>query len=700
MSARSNRSDLFSARSGDGKSARSQDDVSAFTHNNEQEEDKNPLQLQHMLGFSGHYRKTVIAFPNNENLFLKSLGALVVVENLNEPNSQIFLRGHDMPVCALDISSSGSLIASGQVGTKSFKGNAAPIFLWDSKTYRRLAVLRGLAGSVSMVSFSPDEMFVCACDQDSLFYVWDLSTAEVVYAFKLHAPVSVLKWVNVKKVDHHYAYEVALGVGGSVTQGLFTYDSMRMQWTMKWTPYQVPVNGSLIRSFHCIDISKDGIFVYVGTTVGEVMVYRRDTLVFRACIPVCGNGLQDVVTLPDDTLLCGGGDGTLVIVEGRDMAWQVVSERRLETVVRSVSLSANGAEAIIACASGSVYRCLTSSLTYSSVSSTHTSSITCIAFPTADGSGSSALCFATGTESGEVHVWDLSDYTRLSLVRHPKSGSVCCLTLNDQDAVLSGWQDGSIRCTTAAGQLLWSIPTAHRDSTTSIASHIDPSLQYFVSGGGDGAVRVWKYHNRELVTQYTEHRRGVSKVLIDIKSPNIVHSVGGDCSVLSFDLKAARRIICHIVNTGAMVDMTQRKDSELELITSDSLGRLLYWDIDIRDPVMAVQDPSRSTIRACQISPSGRFLAFVGDDQTLKVLDATSHEILSLGQAHSSPILCCTWTPDEAQIITGGADSSLCVWNFYLGGGGDLQVGSSSDGGGAGNGGGSSLNYESKESSN
>lgn len=270
-------------------------------------------------------------------------------------------------------------------------------------------------------------------------------------------------------------------------------------------------------------------------------------------------------------------------------------------------MSCNGAEALLACASGTVMRCLTDNLICNSISTCHTSGISCICFPSNFRSAAkeSSISFATGTMSGEIKVWDLLDYTCLSAIRFPKSGIVKCLALPDRNSVLSGWEDGSIRCTTAAGQLVWFIPTAHRDGTTTIASHVDPSLQYFVTGGGDGAVRVWKYSNRELVTQYTEHRKGVSKVLIDIKSPNIVHSVGGDCSVLSFDLKASRRIICHIINSGAMIDMTQRKDVELELITSDSLGRLLYWDIDIRDPVIAVQDPSRTAIRCCEISPSG-----------------------------------------------------------------------------------------------
>ena len=30
-----------------------------------------PLQLEHMLGFAGEHRKTILAFPDNENLYVK-----------------------------------------------------------------------------------------------------------------------------------------------------------------------------------------------------------------------------------------------------------------------------------------------------------------------------------------------------------------------------------------------------------------------------------------------------------------------------------------------------------------------------------------------------------------------------------------------------------------------------------------------------
>lgn len=450
---------------------------------------------------------------------------------------------------------------------------------------------------------------------------------------------------------------------------------MRMQWSLAFKTYATPPGRSLVRSFHTIDLSRDRQFVYVGTSSGEMMVFRRDTVVFRACIPVCTNGLQELVTLPDDSVVCGGGDGSFTKLVGRDITWQRVQEQRLDnTMVKSMSISASQQALLVSCASGAVYRCSTDTMQPSVVNVSNTSAVTCIGFPpvpyppSSSSSANTIYYFATGTRSGEIRMWDLTDYACVAAMKVPKAGAVLSLVMPENDKVLSGWQDGSVRCSDSSGRQLWYIPTAHRDGTTAIASHIDASLQYVVTGGGDGAIRVWKYSTRELITQYTEHRQGVSSVVVDNQQPNIVHSIGGDCSVLSFDLKAGRRIVCHIINTGTMHCMTQRTVREYELITSDSMGRLLSWDIDVRDPVLAVQDPSRYSIRTCAISPSGRYLAFAGDDEYLKVLDDATSTIISLGHSHSGPVLCLTWTPDERQIISGGEDTCLSVWNFFLGG--------------------------------
>lgn len=93
-----------------------------------------------------------------------------------------------------------------------------------------------------------------------------------------------------------------------------------------------------------------------------------------------------------------------------------------------------------------------------------------------------------------------------------------------------------------------------------------------VSGGNDSTVRVWKLSNRELITQYSDHKKAVTKVLVDYKSPNIIHSCGVDGQLVSFDLKTNKRICIHMINSGSLMDMTQRIDpkSEIEVITCDS----------------------------------------------------------------------------------------------------------------------------------
>jgi WD40 repeat protein len=182
--------------------------------------------------------------------------------------------------------------------------------------------LRGLAVKATILAFSADDKFLCGCGEDCLLYIWDLSTGEVVYGQKTPSAITVLAWAYQKKINHNIDYELVIGMNNVVSQGLLTYDSMRMQWSLKWRAYTVPPMGSLTRTFYCLDLSRDRVFVYIGTSSGEMMVYRRDTVVFRSCIPVCTNGLQDIVTLPDDSVICGGGDGAFVRLIGSDMTWQ------------------------------------------------------------------------------------------------------------------------------------------------------------------------------------------------------------------------------------------------------------------------------------------------------------------------------------------------------------------------------------------
>ncbi len=294
----------------------------------EEREVSSVLQLEHMFGCSNAGRNSIAMHPHDENVYVRTLENLVSIENLMDPMSQRLLRGHDMPVTAVAFSLSGNYIASGQIGTTNFKGNAAPIFIWRYSDGRRQSLLKGITERVNIIAFSTDERFICACGDDCLFYVWDLSTSEVIYGVRLPSPASVVKWVEHKKVGQYMQYELVLGYGNALFKCALTYDPSRVNWVMKQTPYTMSPSGSVVRNFLSIDLSPDTSFVYVGSSGGEVLVFKRDVGVFRACVPVCGSGCHGVAALGNGDVVCAGGDGSFKRIQGYDMAWQLVLDVR------------------------------------------------------------------------------------------------------------------------------------------------------------------------------------------------------------------------------------------------------------------------------------------------------------------------------------------------------------------------------------
>jgi WD40 repeat protein len=213
-------------------------------------------------------------------------------------------------------------MATGQLGTKNFKGNAAPVFLWDIPTGKRLLILRGLTVRVNLLQFSTDDSYICGCGevsviqfnsitiitllfyhflkQDCSLYIWDISSGEPIVVQRTSTPASILRWTGHFQDGRRLKYELVLGIGSNLNLGLLYFDPSRVQWALKLKNFTLPPgHGGLTRFFYCAESGSDGISVYVGSTGGDLLIYRRDTAIFRACIPVCKNGLHSVLSLPD-----------------------------------------------------------------------------------------------------------------------------------------------------------------------------------------------------------------------------------------------------------------------------------------------------------------------------------------------------------------------------------------------------------------
>lgn len=75
MTSRSNRDQLFTSRTADQTNVQQSYNAGAAPVNipdaPSNANDNDPLQLEHMLGYAGEYRKTILALPGHENIYVK-----------------------------------------------------------------------------------------------------------------------------------------------------------------------------------------------------------------------------------------------------------------------------------------------------------------------------------------------------------------------------------------------------------------------------------------------------------------------------------------------------------------------------------------------------------------------------------------------------------------------------------------------------
>jgi WD40 repeat protein len=118
---------------------------------------------------------------------------------------------------------------------------------------------------------------------------------------------------------------------------------------------------------------------------------------------------------------------------------------------------------------------------------------------------------------------------------------VCCCFSDDNNEVVGGYDDGSIRAFDLESRRQKWMIAGHKGCVTSL--YVDK--MYVLSGGSDGIVRVWSRNNRQLIIQVPAHTKAVTGVFPDLKKNHIIHSCSVDKSVFTFDLKAEKKVIMH-----------------------------------------------------------------------------------------------------------------------------------------------------------
>jgi WD40 repeat protein len=606
------------------------------------------VELEHAIGCSLSIKGAANLHPNGRDMICCAGGA-VVVTSLTDAHEQVLLNGHDDFITCIAVTRQGHLIASGQ------QGNQADVILWDVDSRKPRFRWQEHDFGIACLTFTRDDALLVSVGNvfDKRVFVWDVQTG-LILAWHGTSPDPTTAMVEagmVKDIKRRELEQHQFVMLGGQQLHVWQVDTK----TGETNTHAIQFGSKHIREFLCLSMSMDYEFCYAGTTSGDVVSVLMKNSVVQSMVDVCAGGVHTISVLweRESTLVCGGGDGTVTILSSHDgRTFQPVQQVKLDGVITSSSPAADGVEALVGTSSGSLFRVRLHDLSFTVHSQLPTRPIHSVIFP----HGQSDQFISAGGD-GVVTCWDANDYTARIRCWQRGCESALCATATP-DILVTGYADGKLRSFDMyQGALLWEIEEGHRGGTNCI--QIARNARFICSGGKEGDLRVWELRTREMVSHLKEHSAIVNEFqLFD----NDRYGISGsrDHQIFTWDLQAEKRLTTHREKHGGVNSLVLLED-QTTVVSAGQERILTMWDLRTRDHVHRVETEAE----IMSLSYRAGLLAAGGTDRKVSLWDPRN---LTRGQSesgHSQPIETVAFSPDGKQIVTGGYDQSLFVWNVF-----------------------------------
>ena len=295
------------------------------------------IELDHSIG-NNALPNCLCYHPNKEN-FIYTSGWSVGIGSLTDIHSQEFLRQHDDCVTCISLSSTGSLIASGQQGRNS------DIIVWSFEKKQSLFSFEEHDYGVKCLAFSPDEKLLASIgvEEDGKLIIWDLSNGCIVAASpKLPHHTNAIACGgfvrDIKRRETEFYQFCTAGDEGVVLWELNPYTG-----DMVSNKFLSDPRASISRRIAMLTFSSDELTIFCATSSGDYISGNIRARKLTHAVVAAKKGLGAVCRFKDG-VITGGGDGTVKIFSGED---KVLAETVLDGPVLDISLSPDMLEVII-----------------------------------------------------------------------------------------------------------------------------------------------------------------------------------------------------------------------------------------------------------------------------------------------------------------------------------------------------------------
>lgn len=614
-----------------------------------------PLDLKRVVGFNGNVKDGLhIVEGDKYPSMLFPLGSSCIIETLDKSdNRQIFFRGHSNLVSAVAVSPCGKFLASGQVTHMGYKAAIHVYTLADHSLYATFTLHKV---KIESLAFSCDSklLYSLGGQDDGSVVVWDLETKQSIcgnpVAPQTAGAIIVLEASNCDPCSFITAGEKSIRV-----------------WRVniknrKLLPEDCNL-GTLKRNVQSVAICPDDKIFYCGTNTGDILKINFDTKLLVNYGPqksLFTLGIETVREM-NGKLLVGSGNGEIAILDSK---YKRLITCQLRGTVMSLQIRGNGHQIFCGTSENNVYRINIDNLNQLQpelLKTCHRRAVNDVVFP----ANLTELFATVGT--GDVRIWQTSTGKELRRIEVPNIKCNAIAFSPDGMSIVTAWHDGKLRAyLPETGKLIYEVPHAHHLDATAVV--ITDSNRQIISGGGEGAIRVWnldlsnlKKPTVSLLETMKEHKCKITS--IKLRRNNLecaTASEDGTCII--WDLQRYTRSQMVMANT--LFQCLVYNFDENQIVTSGTDRKICYWEALDGSLIRQMDGSMSGSVNGMDIRSDGTKFVTGGDDKLVKVWDYDGGVVTHVGCGHSDQILKLRLSPDNKHLVSVSKDGAIAIWNM------------------------------------